>query len=301
MQASSDSINIQGTNLKVSDPVQYVWMVNSIIIVQSISSITLFDYDTRQQTNQFSLPAQATSPMLVTDINNDRSPDVVVGIGNKLYAFNINGSIMENFPFTVDADDTVAGSIITNNGLLIFGTKKGLLFTVNGKGKIISGFPLQTSGILSAPFVGDTYLISASTDTSIYIWKYANQFDAGDRIWQTYLGSVSHNSGYVQNGSIIPKSSELLPKSFAYNWPNPAYGGTTNIRYFLGKSATVKIKIINLAGELVDELQGTNYAGLDNEVQWNVSKIQSGIYFAQITASGSGEEQSQIIKIAVVK
>ena len=303
--ATVDSIAIGAARFKMNAPVISVGTASFdnrvVAIVQTVSTITLLDIHTSQLLNQFELLGHTTSPMLLTDINNDHSPEIVVGTGNKIYAFNINGSVADNFPFSVEVGDTIVGSIIVNNNLLVFGTKKGLLFAINGKGKVVDGFPLQTSGMVSAPFVGSDYLVSASTDTSMYVWKYSNQFDPTDRRWQTYLGTLSHTSEYIYFGSAEPKSSELLPKSFAYNWPNPAYGGTTNIRYFLGKSATVKIKIINLAGELVDELLGTNYVGLDNEVQWDVSKIQSGIYFAQITASGSGEEQNQIIKIAVVK
>ncbi len=166
---------------------------------------------------------------------------------------------------------------------------------------MLAGFPLQTGGIVSSLAISNEYLSAASTDSSIYFWRVNNLFDTAKVYWNGFLAD-KNNSNFVDNKySISQKSSELLPKKFAYNWPNPVYSGSTNIRYFLGKSGTVKIKIVNLAGELVEELNGTSYAGMDNEVQWNISKIQSGIYFAQITASGSGEEQSQIIKIAVVK
>jgi hypothetical protein len=56
-----------------------------------------------------------------------------------------------------------------------------------------------------------------------------------------------------------------------------------------------------MAGELVDDFSGPGIANLDNEVQWDVSKVQSGVYFAQIRASAGGEEKTAIIKIAVVK
>jgi len=53
---------------------------------------------------------------------------------------------------------------------------------------------------------------------------------------------------------------------------------------------------------LVSELNDTAQGGFDNETVWNVSNIQSGVYFARIEAVGnSGKNETNIIKIAVVK
>ncbi|MBI1806705.1 MAG: hypothetical protein HYR76_06595 [Ignavibacteria bacterium] len=41
--------------------------------------------------------------------------------------------------------------------------------------------------------------------------------------------------------------------------------------------------------------------GLDNEVEWDVSDVQSGVYFAHIDARGTGTSGNAVIKIAVVK
>jgi hypothetical protein len=92
-----------------------------------------------------------------------------------------------------------------------------------------------------------------------------------------------------------------LPKDKFYNWPNPVYGKTTNIRYYLGSAASsIKIKIMDLSGELVTTLTGTVNAGLDNEVVWDVSNVQSGIYVGVIEMEGGCGETASI-KIAVVK
>ena len=120
-------------------------------------------------------------------------------------------------------------------------------------------------------------------------------------MWKGFLADEYHSNYVVSTAPIASKSAELLPASSAYNWPNPVYDKATNIRYYLSKSATVRIKIYNMAGELVDDFSGPGIANLDNEVQWDVSKVQSGVYFAQIRASAGGEEKTAIIKIAVVK
>ncbi|MEW5798995.1 MAG: T9SS type A sorting domain-containing protein [Bacteroidota bacterium] len=304
--ASSDSLYLQGTYLNSERPIQSVVSAGFVasnkfyFIVQTGSTIATYDFNTQQKVGEFFLPIRPTTTLTPTYLNNDGSVDIILGSGDKLFAYNVNGSVIDNFPFTVH-NDSIFGGIIVVDDAIVFGTVKGLFYALDYSGKTLPGFPFQTGGMVSAPFVTSDRIIVASTDTSLSVWKHSNILATQNTRWLTFLGSVSHNAGIVTEGRIKFKSSELLPKSFAYNWPNPVYDNKTNIRYFLGKSATVKIKIINMAGELVDELTGTNFVGLDNEVQWDVSKIQSGIYFAQITASGSGGEQSQIIKIAVVK
>lgn len=248
-----------------------------------------------------------TGSFAIHDVNGDGTFDLLIGAGNKLFAYNENGTLIENFPFkTLDGGDVVGSPVIakrksSNDFLIFFGSSKGHLYAIDGKGKMASGFPLQTGGVVSSPVLWNSYLSIASTDSSVYTWNIGSLIDTATIYWSGFLADQSHSNFITRTLSPNAKSSELLPKKFAYNWPNPAYGTTTQIRYFLGKAATVSIKIVNMAGELVDELRGTGYAGLDNEVEWNISKVQSGIYFAQITASGGGEEMSQIVKIAVVK
>jgi hypothetical protein len=95
---------------------------------------------------------------------------------------------------------------------------------------------------------------------------------------------------------------EFFPKSKAYNWPNPVYGGETNIRFYVSQDSDVFIKIFDLAGDLVAELKDRAVGGFDNEIVWDVNNIQSGVYFAHLNViSSSGGEDYKIIKIAVIK
>lgn len=253
------------------------------------------------------IPTTVTSSFALSDINGDSKLDILVGGGNKFFALNDNGVMIENFPITIPDGGSVVGSPIvvkltgSNEIAILFGSTNGQLYAYTSKGKMIDGFPLQTDGIVSSPVLWEDKLVVASSDTSVYVWKTGNLFDTSQVLWGNFLADKNHTNHLNDAGVFTPKSSELLPKSLAYNWPNPVYGSTTNIRYYLGQPASVTIKIVNMAGELVDQLQGTNYVGMDNEVIWDVTNTQSGIYFAHITASGNGGVQRQIIKIAVVK
>ncbi len=274
-------------------------------IIFDDNSFSLLNFSSKQVSN-YSLKG-ITGALSYADVDMNGEVDILIGTEIGLYAFNRAGVILEHFPQkTLDGGRVVGSPIVvkltgSNENAIIYGSSNGQIYAYTSNGKMVYGFPLQTGGIVSSPVLWGDKLVVASTDSSVYVWKTGNLFDTSKILWGNFLADNYHSNFVENTGTVSKKSSELLPKKFAYNWPNPVYSGSTNIRYFLGKSGTVKIKIVNLAGELVEELTGTSYAGMDNEVQWNIANIQSGIYFAQITASGSGEEQSQIVKIAVVK
>jgi hypothetical protein len=80
------------------------------------------------------------------------------------------------------------------------------------------------------------------------------------------------------------------------------YDGKTFIRYFVKDNATVNVKVFDLAGDLVTTIANApGVGGVDNEIEWNVASVQSGIYFARIEANGAGGNGVAVVKIAVVK
>nr|MDA3861577.1 T9SS type A sorting domain-containing protein [Melioribacteraceae bacterium] len=114
-------------------------------------------------------------------------------------------------------------------------------------------------------------------------------------------GNASNTSS-VEAASSSEKIAEFFPQSKAYNWPNPVYEGTTNIRYFVAEDSKAEVTIFDLAGDLVAKLSGNGIGGFDNEIVWNVNDIQSGVYFAHLeVTSNSGNTDTKIIKIAVIK
>jgi len=279
----------------------------STIVKLEDNSFEIYDAKTLELKNRFTTGYVGATTWSVADIDRDGILDIVVGQGGSLYAYNYRGTVLDNFPFRVSDGGSIFGSPsivgISNSSskAIIFGTSSGHLYAIDSEGKILNGFPLQTGGILSSPAIGPGYLVVASTDSSVYFYKTGSLLDTSRIYWNGYLSDKYHSNFVENKGTVSAKSTELLPSSFAYNWPNPVYGRTTNIRYYLSKPAIVKIRIYNMAGELVDDFSGPGIANLDNEVQWDISRVQSGVYFAQIRASAGGDEKTAIIKIAVVK
>jgi hypothetical protein len=256
--------------------------------------------------------SQIYSSAVVCDVNNDGNQEIIFSADDKVYAINEYGVLVDNFPFKVTGLSKISSGCavadINGDGIydVIFGTGDGRVYAYGANGKVVDGFPLLTGKeVKCTPAIincnGNFGLVVYSTDGYLYGWKLPSAYDSTRILWRNYLWDKNHRNSFFNASGAPPISGSCLPSDRVYNWPNPVYGGTTNIRYFLnGAASSVQIKIMDLAGELVTTLNGPTHVGFDNETSWNVTNVQSGIYIAVIQPSGYCNETATI-KIAVVK
>ena len=83
--------------------------------------------------------------------------------------------------------------------------------------------------------------------------------------------------------------------------PNPATEGITKIRFFVSEPARVTVKIYDLAGAKVAELAASALPAFENEIDWVLDGIESGVYVAVVEAVAPGHNASKVLKIAVVR
>ncbi len=248
----------------------------------------------------------------VCDINKDGNMEIIFTADDKVFALNKYGVNIDNFPFRANNVNKISSGVsvadIDGDGVyeVIFGTGDGRVYAYNTLGKILDGFPLLAGKeIKSTPAIinsGGKFSIAAySTDGYLYGWKTPWNYDSAKILWRNYLKDKYHNNSIFSVFS-SNLSGPCLPTDKVYNWPNPVYGKSTNIRYFLnGTASSVTVRIMDLSGELVTTLTGTANTGFDNEVAWDVSSVQSGIYIAVLELQGGSCSETASIKIAVVK
>ncbi len=260
-----------------------------------------FKIKTNLQTNSFSL----------ADIKQDGENYIVFNNGSELEAYNISGALADNYPvnknsiselrqtpLAVDFEGDTKSDIISSDS-------DGNVYAFDGgTGKMINGFPISFGNQLISNSVifnykGQTAFGGFNEDQYFVAWLISSVNNTSG--WLEENGNRG-NTSFLSAAENLNTINEFFPTSRAYNYPNPVYDGETAIRYFVGEDSKINIKIFDLAGDFVAELNDDAQGGLDNETVWNVSNIQSGVYLARIEANGSsGKSESVIIKIAVVK
>jgi hypothetical protein len=262
------------------------------------------------------IPGTITAPAALADLDGDGIRDIFAFSGNTIVAVNTTGVALDYFPVTIPSADTlisapIAGDVDGDGKVDVVGvTRGGLVVAYDRAGKPVRGFPLaagrgaQSAALFTA--ADSAFLAVASGDDgSVSAWFTGKGAGASQTLnypWPQFQRDAQHSGidpTVLPAG--VPLSSEFFPAARAYNWPNPVYDGKTFIRYYVKENATVRVKIYDLAGDLAADLSGNGQGGVDNEIAWDVSGVQSGIYFARIEASGSGGSGGATVKIAVVK
>jgi hypothetical protein len=246
----------------------------------------------------------------LTQADNSGDNNILVYNGNKLEAYTLQGKLIDGFPFSL-GQQSLSGIPLTID---IDGSKSFDAVTLNVSGNVY--FANQTGEL---KILGEPISVGSNDNTALALFNSAQSsslacLDEGNNLSIWNLSSPAASLGWTNiygdeynSNSAIAKlsstaSSEFFPVKKAYNWPNPVYGSSTNIRFYVSESGSVTIKIVDLSGALVANLAANAIGGTDNEISWDVSKVQSGVYYANLEVNGSsGKTANKIIKIAVVK
>jgi hypothetical protein len=246
----------------------------------------------------------------LADLKNDGDNYIIYTWGNQVHAINLTGAEAVNFPFTNTDNQSFTGSPLTadfegdNKSEVIAFTQDGRIFAIDGgSGKVVPGFPISTGKLILASAIydynGKMSLTVIDSSKHFYGWHIGST--AGTPYWVEENGN-NLNNAFVSGATATNYVNEFFPKGKVYNYPNPVYNGQTAIRYYVSEDSKINIKIFDLAGDFVAELNNSAQGGYESETLWKVNNIQSGIYLARVEATGSsGKTESNIIKIAVVK
>jgi hypothetical protein len=112
--------------------------------------------------------------------------------------------------------------------------------------------------------------------------------------------NVSVNQGVtiIENGPLISvtNNSSKTPEKFTLhqNYPNP-FNPMTKIKFELPKSSDIKIQIFDITGRVIDNLIDANLGIGSYEVQWDGSKVSSGIYFYRLQSKSFMDTKKMIL------
>ena len=265
------------------------------------------------------LPSAASGPPSLADVDSDQYLEIIVlSMSDGIMVFERNGLVNDYAPYSFDGIPTENHAVVcgsTGDGFNLFftglrmGYSSSFVFACTEQGKMLPGFPLMTdladtilvNSPLLYPLGGDSVALAFAAGNTVHAWKTG----VIDVAWGSVFGDKG-NSGMVDSlYSSHPPAADnsLMPDDQVYCWPNPNNPGEyfTNIRYYLNDYAAVNIKIYDMAGDKVDELNDVGMANVPNDTIWDLTDISSGVYFARVEAINGGRSSMKIIKIAVIK
>ena len=251
----------------------------------------------------------------------------VLAGNNRIMVFNYNLTLLTDFPnplyrperqtrlflpplvgaFTGPDDASIPGFVVADPA--------GMITAVDLQGRVLADFPLATGdSLLVVPALGDLdgdgdqELIAVTRGNTLFAWDLPKATPTFS-VWRQEDGNAMNQNRPEPflppegTGNVVDDSQAepLLPEEAVYCWPNPAREGFTFIRYRLQQASQVHIQIFDLAGDLVVEMNGPGLPQTDNEVRWDVSQVQSGVYFGRIEARSASQTAVRFVKIAVVK
>lgn len=270
--------------------------------------------------SSFAFPSEEIATFSLADLFADGNNYILFNSKSRIYAVNFSGILASNFPINTESSYSLIGSPLiidlNNDGkteILSFNSF-GELYAYNCfNGKTLASFPINVVNNKSVipsllmkelPTMGPIarfkpILPVVNNNGILSFWSLSPL--SGKEYWLSEYATQSNNS-FVASADSKSKIVEYFPTEKAYNWPNPVYGNETNIRYYVSEDSDVSIKIFDLSGDLVANINSKAIGGIDNETKWNVSGIQSGVYYAIIEVkSGTGKTANKLIKIAVIK
>ena len=120
--------------------------------------------------------------------------------------------------------------------------------------------------------------------------------------WNFSNGDILQTRRIELNYSNTPQNIyHLFDPHRTYVYPNPSTGDILRVRIQVEFANHIECKIYDLAGFFIDKLILDNPTSkMPNEIIWNVSDVESGIYYIDLTAKGNNKTQTKLIKAGIV-
>jgi hypothetical protein len=265
------------------------------------------------------LEATTSTSAVLADLDRDGFLDIITVGGGRLYAYSYTGALLPNFPVVigrVNSPDSAAASPVVsdlgNDGLLsIFvGGETRAVYGFNGNGSEVSSFPRPLGGRLSAPAAWAVNsedhraaIFARADDGHLYACEVPQASAPSRATWPMAFRDTRHTSTLpVEDLDPRKTYTQFFMSERAFVYPNPAQDRAI-IRYWLGGEAQVRIKIFDLAGNLVKEADGPGVGGAYNEWAWACAGVASGVYFAhlEIVARSDSRRETALCKMSIVQ
>jgi M6 family metalloprotease-like protein len=252
-----------------------------------------------------------TLPALL-DLDGDSRLDILYGDEHSIYALAPSGTNLSGWPRNLNEivpltwgampGGAITGLVSSQGGLVLAGSRYGLLYAFDPRGDCRDGYPRK----MSSDFKGSVDILStrrvAYLDGGNVRWRslpLARDNDGTN--WVTAFGDYARSSFAGASDGWIETEGEwlALPQNLVV-YPNPSRGERVGFHFTAPEEGHARVEIMTLTGELVLSEQKSVSGGQD-EIVVSMNGKASGIYLCRLVVTSRGQSVEAYRKLAIVK
>ncbi|MBL7013392.1 MAG: T9SS type A sorting domain-containing protein [Candidatus Marinimicrobia bacterium] len=233
------------------------------------------------------------------DLNLDASLDILaLDSDGYLYAMDSEFTLMDGFPIDIPLQEPIISRNITMDShpeIIAKSKDSTQLIILSHDGKLLHTISTRKNDQL----VTANYVLGRNavfTQSNIYLFNNAVRKTNGNE-WTYTHGDWGRSRNVLLDYESQIVEDELLIRAYCY--PNPVKDVAGTLRIETTDASTIDLNIYDVSGLFITSTQ-IKLADGGNQIsewKWNVSDIESGVYFAYIMIDNS---VSQIVKIGVI-
>ncbi|MBD3370435.1 hypothetical protein GF402_08760 [Candidatus Fermentibacteria bacterium] len=257
-------------------------------------------------------PAALPSPPLgspgLADLNRDGLLEVVVETEDHAVAVECSGSTLTDWPRhepgdSLDFDYSVTSRPIGGRGFALVGLRDGRISLYDSSGNQPWPYPLSVGDqpvgrplMIDLDEDGEEEVIAVDRDGYVCVWTAGYQPEG----WHMGLDNGGEGCWWSDQLPAVSAAEGLLAGGSFFVYPNPATTGTATIRFEPGYDCAWKVRVFNIAGELVSHYRGDAPGGAPWEITWSTENLSPGVYFVCLEVSSAQGSESELFEAAVV-
>ena len=240
------------------------------------------------------------SSLSLIDLENDGVVEILATNNNgEVDAFDLDLNAKNGFPIISNASTSILAMNLFNNKNpeLVYQNSNGEINILNNEGIVLDVIATKYKLVALGSFQAKKGIV---TDKAFFAFIDDNKKITNE--WRYPLASAD-NSRYLYLETPIVNNLSIIDKDLSYAYPNPSNGDPIVFRLKLGIANKIDITIYDVAGYLIQKLNQDNLQISNSilEIPWNISKIESGIYFARVIVKGNNFTDEAIFKLGIAK
>ena len=235
------------------------------------------------------------------DINLDAYLDILaLNVDGFLYSYNSDLILLAGFPLDIQLQPPILSRDLLDDShpeIVARSADSTSLYVFDYQGRIQYQFASRKDDELVAVENIDE---KNSILTRFSIYQLGNSTETKGNEWAFEHGDWGRGRTVSLNYSVDFSGEKLLTRAYCY--PNPIRNNSGTLRVESVNTEKIEVRLYDLAGYFVDTFTKDSFTS-ENQISewgWDVSDVESGVYFANVTVNNGEKSETTILKIAVI-